>query len=117
MRLSLLSRPVARRITVIGLAASGALLAIAAPAAAAASYIGSNSGGANVRTCASTGCASLGYIGNGTAITMQCWVDNQWVYPPNSDYASNRWFRASTPVGTGYIHSSLVDNQASFGHC
>ncbi|MBT2406611.1 hypothetical protein J7I97_11825 [Streptomyces sp. ISL-87] len=48
---------------------------------------------------------------------MLCWVDNQWVYPPYSNYASNRWFRVSSAVGTGYVHSSLVANQTSVGHC
>lgn len=39
---------------------------------------------------------------------MLCWTDSQWVYPPSSNYASNRWFRVSSYVGTGYVHSSLV---------
>lgn len=48
---------------------------------------------------------------------MQCWLDNQWVYPPSSNYASNRWFRVSSAVGTGYVHSSLVASQTGVGHC
>ncbi|MEU5693067.1 hypothetical protein [Actinosynnema sp. NPDC020468] len=106
-----------RRLLIASAAAGGLLLAAVAPANAAGSYIGSNSGGANVRTCPSTTCGSLGYLGNNTGVTMQCWIDNQWVYPPSSDYASNRWFRSATPVGTGYLHSSLVENQTSVPHC
>jgi hypothetical protein len=98
-------------------ASLGALVAWAAPASAASSYIGSNSGGANVRSCANTGCSSYGYLSNGTGVSMLCWLDSQWVYPPNSDYASPRWFRVSSPVGTGYVHSSLVEGQTSVGHC
>ncbi|GHI85332.1 SH3 domain-containing protein [Streptomyces xanthophaeus] len=106
-----------------GLAAAAAAVALtgliagAGGAEAAGSYISSNSGGANVRTCASTGCGSLGYLGNGSGVTMQCWLDNQWVYPPSSNYASNRWFRVSSAVGTGYVHSSLVASQTGVGHC
>lgn len=99
-----------------GLAAA-ALLGGAGTADAAGSYISSNSGGANVRSCSSTSCTSYGYLGNGSGVTMQCWVDSQWVYPPSSNYASNRWFRVSSAVGTGYVHSSLVANQTSVGHC
>jgi uncharacterized protein YraI len=99
-----------------GLAGVGAL-GSASPAAAAVTQIGSNSGGANVRSCPNTTCTSYGYLSNGTPVTMLCWVDSQWVDPPKSDYSSARWFLLSTPVGTGYTHSSLVENQASVGHC
>ncbi|MEV7616527.1 SH3 domain-containing protein [Streptomyces sp. NPDC089799] len=106
-----------------GLAAAAAGLAVTAALAgavtaeAAGSYISSNSGGANVRSCASTSCGSYGYLTNGTGVSMQCWLDSQWVYPPSSNYASNRWFRVSSPVGTGYVHSSLVGAQTSVPHC
>ncbi|NXY93765.1 hypothetical protein HYE82_05000 [Streptomyces sp. BR123] len=99
-----------------GLALTG-VLAGAGGAEAAGSYISSNSGGANVRSCANTGCGSYGYLVNGTGVGMQCWLDSQWVYPPSSNYASNRWFRVSSPVGTGYVHSSLVAGQTSVPHC
>jgi uncharacterized protein YraI len=113
-----MSDRVGRRIaTVVLAAAGGVMLTSASPAAAATSHIGANSGGANIRTCASTTCGSLGYLANGTSVTMLCWVDSQWVYPPNADYASARWFRAATPVGTGYVHSSLVEDQASVPPC
>jgi hypothetical protein len=34
-----------------------------------------------------------------------------------SDYASPRWFKLSTPVGVGFTHSSLVENQTTVGRC
>ncbi|KUH40362.1 MULTISPECIES: SH3 domain-containing protein [Streptomyces] len=101
-------------------AAAVALTALtvgAGTAEAAGSHISSNSGGANLRTCASTSCGSLGYLTNGTGVSMQCWLDSQWVYPPSANYASNRWFRVSSHKGTGYVHSSLVANQTAVGHC
>jgi len=61
--------------------AGAAVLTQASPAAAASSYIGSNSGGANVRSCPNTGCASYGYLPNGTGVTMLCWIDSQWGLP------------------------------------
>jgi uncharacterized protein YraI len=97
----------------------GVAATTAAPASAGtlASYIGSNSGGANLRTCPNTGCAAIAYMPNGTGVTMLCWIDSQWVSPPASDYGSARWFRLSTPWGTGYTHSSLVEGQTAVGHC
>jgi uncharacterized protein YraI len=115
--LTFLKRPLVQRLTILTAAAAAIVAVAASPAQAASSYIGSNSGGANVRTCPSMGCSSLGFLGNNTGVTMLCWVDYQWVYPPNSDYASNRWFFSSTPVGVGYIHSSLVEGQTVVGHC
>ncbi|GLZ29151.1 hypothetical protein Lesp02_13410 [Lentzea sp. NBRC 105346] len=112
------------RTVLLAAVASGAALVTTAPLASAdvhalygPSYIGSNSGGANLRTCPNTGCSVIAYNPNGTLVTMQCWTDTQWVYPPASDYASPRWFRIATPRGTGYTHSSLVENQTSVGHC
>ncbi|MFF3855133.1 hypothetical protein ACGFI4_23675 [Micromonospora carbonacea] len=108
-------RRLARVAAIVG--AAGALVAVTSmPAAAAGPYISSNSGGANIRSCANTGCSSNGYYGNGTGVTMVCWVDSQWVYPPNSNYASNRWFRVNSPT-SGYIHSSLIANQVSTPAC
>ncbi|HEY0636111.1 MAG TPA: hypothetical protein VGD67_00555 [Pseudonocardiaceae bacterium] len=114
-----------RRIRKIGLAAAAGVMALIASAPIASansvnygpSWIGSNSGGANVRSCAHMNCGSYGYLGNGTGVTMLCWTDNQWVYPPYSDYGSNRWFKIATPVGVGFTHSSLVENQTSVGVC
>jgi len=97
----------------------GVATATAAPASASelASYIGSNSGGANLRTCPNTGCGAIAYMPNGTGVTMLCWVDSQYVSPPASDYGSARWFRLSTPYGVGYTHSSLVEGQTSVPAC
>ncbi|MEU8153544.1 hypothetical protein AB0B94_07760 [Micromonospora sp. NPDC048986] len=104
------------RMTAIFGAAGALVAATSVPASAAGPYISSNSGGANIRSCASTGCSSNGYYGNGTSVTMVCWTDTQWVYPPSSNYASNRWFRVSAPTG-GFIHSSLVAAQVSTPVC
>ncbi|WP_422768998.1 hypothetical protein ACN28C_19645 [Plantactinospora sp. WMMC1484] len=110
-----LRRRFGRMAAIVG--AAGALVAVTGvPASAAGPYISSNSGGANIRSCANTGCASNGYYGNGTSVTMVCWTDAQWVYPPNSNYASNRWFRVSAPR-SGFIHSSLVAAQVSTPVC
>lgn len=100
-----------------GIASATALLGVGT-ASAAGPVIGSNSGGANVRTCPNKDtCASIGFLGNGTNVTMLCWIDAQVVSPPFSDYSSQRWFRVASPVGTGYVHSSLVENQVSVGRC
>ncbi len=108
----------------VAVAASATALLMSAPQASAdvsafygPSYIGSNSGGANLRTCGNTSCTAIGYNSNYTSVTMLCWADTQWVYPPQSDYASPRWFRIASPAGTGWTHSSLVENQTSVGHC
>jgi len=101
----------------LGLATIAGAGSASATAAYGPSYIGSNSGGANVRTCPNTGCGAIAYLGNGTAVTMLCWVDAQYVAPPQSDYGSARWFRIASPGGTGYTHSSLVENQTSVGAC
>ncbi|GLY22253.1 hypothetical protein [Micromonospora sp. NBRC 101691] len=107
-----------RRLARLALAAgaAGALLLTATPASAASPTIASNSGGANIRSCTSLSCGSNGYYGNGTTVTMVCYKDGDWVNPPNSDYSSNRWFKVNSPT-TGYIHSSLVDNQVSTPRC
>ncbi|MFV2119996.1 SH3 domain-containing protein [Streptomyces sp. Act-28] len=116
MRVSTTLRTRTGLVTAAAVALTG-LLAGAGTAEAAGSHISSNSGGANLRQCASTGCASLGYLSNGTGVSMLCWVDSQWVYPPSSNYASNRWFKVNSHRGQGYVHSSLVANQTSVGHC
>jgi hypothetical protein len=111
-------RRLARGVAAIALAvgATGVTSMITAPpASAASSYIGSNSGGAWVRTCASMTCFQKTWLTNGTPVTMQCWTDGQWVNPPNSDYGSARWFKVGGYVG--YVHSSLVENQTSVPHC
>ncbi|HWS34918.1 MAG TPA: hypothetical protein VN408_19535 [Actinoplanes sp.] len=93
----------------------------AGAALAAGPYIGSNSGGAWLRNAAYLGDQyKVRYVGNNTAVTMVCWTDTQWVYPPNSDYASNRWFKVDVPsvgVYKAYVHSSLVEGQVGVGAC
>lgn len=59
-------------------------------------------------------------MANGTRVGMMCWIDSQWVYPPNSNYASPRWFKVGTLAlggSVGYVHSSLVANQTSVSRC
>src|SRR5689334_18555433 len=118
------------RTAVRGLALGAALLSAASLGSAAASaapdsmatfsassYIGSNSGGAWLRNAAYLGDQyKVKYVGNGTGVNMVCWVDTQWVYPPQSDYASPRWFKVDAPgvgVYKAYVHSSLVEGQTS----
>ncbi|AXX31211.1 SH3 domain-containing protein [Actinosynnema pretiosum subsp. pretiosum] len=108
---------VAVAVVAAGGAAATPAVAEDGPSITASSRIGSNSGGANVRTGPNTNSSSLGYLLNDTPVTMQCWVDAQLVFPPLSDYPSTRWFKSSTPAGTGYIHSSLVEDQTSVGRC
>lgn len=109
-------RRIVARLGLVATACVGAVALSGTPALAAGPYIGSNSGGANVRTCPNTGCGSVAYLGNGTGVTMVCWTDAQWVYPPQSDYGSPRWFRINSPAN-GYVHSSLVENQVSTPRC
>lgn len=111
-------------IAVASVLVAGASSAVAvSPAAAAFSYdswISSSSGGANLRSCPSTLCQSLGYMLNGSRVHMNCWVDGQWVAPPNSNYGSARWFSVDTAGlggSRGYVHSSLVANWTSVPRC
>jgi hypothetical protein len=85
---------------VVGFAAAlvGLAGAVAMPAeasAAPASVISSNSGGANLRECANSGCRSFGYLRNGTTVYMQCWVDGGQA---TGNYSSPRWFSVLTPA-------------------
>jgi hypothetical protein len=89
-------------------------MAFGGTAVASASYISSNSGSANVRTCGSTNCGIVARLGNGAGVNMTAWCDSQWVYPPASNYASPRWFKINWPV-VGWVHSSLVASQQSVG--
>ena len=74
------------------------------------SWISSNSGGAHMRTCASTACTSITYLGNGTHLYMLCWWDGQTA---TGNYTSNRWFRVGLYYDnrSGFVHSSLVAHQ------
>ncbi len=83
------------------------------------SYISSNSGGAILRTCPSTGCTARAWLPNGRNVDMICWTDAQWA---NGNYWSNRWFKVTAEGGsyynyTGYVHSSLVASQTSVPRC
>lgn len=96
----------------------GTSLGFAGTAAAASPTISSNSSdGANLRTCANTGCDAIIYLYNGTTVSMQCYTDAQTVSPPHSNYTSPRWFRVAGNGQVGYVHSSLVVNQTSVPGC
>jgi hypothetical protein len=83
------------------------------------SLIESNSGGANLRASATMNSTSYEYLGNGTEVLMICWTNGQSVSPPNSNYTSNRWFKVEPEYDftIGYVHSSLVTDQATVGEC
>jgi len=104
--------------TVAGTASTASASTASVVRPAYSSYVWSNySGGVNLRSCGNTGCGSYAYMPNGTGVTMLCWQDTQWVYPPNTNYASPRWFEVSSPYGVGFVHSALVSNQTGVGHC
>jgi hypothetical protein len=83
------------------------------------SLIESNSGGANLRANDTMNSTSYEYLGNGTEVLMICWITGQTVSPPNSNYTSNRWFEVEPEYDptVGYVHSSLVTDQATVGEC
>jgi hypothetical protein len=83
------------------------------------SLISSNSGGANLRASSTMGSTSYEYLPNGTEVLMICWVTGQTVSPPNSNYTSNRWFKVEPAYDftVGYVHSSLVIDQATVPAC
>jgi hypothetical protein len=83
------------------------------------SLISSNSGGANLRAAATMNSKSYEYLGNGTEVLMICWTTGQTVSPPNSNYTSNRWFKVEPEYDptVGYVHSSLVIDQANVREC
>jgi hypothetical protein len=132
-----LTTALAAAITPLAISASSASAATVAPAAATAriapaglaapagtidggwSLISSNSGGANLRASATTNSAAKEYLGNGTEVLMICWTTGQTVSPPSSNYTSNRWFKVEPAYDPtiGYVHSSLVIDQASVRAC
>lgn len=83
------------------------------------SVISSNSGGAWLRAGATMNSQGKEYLGNGTEVLMICWVTGQTVSPPNSNYTSNRWFEVEPAYDptVGYVHSSLVIDQANVREC
>lgn len=100
-------------------ALAGALMstmAFGGTAVASAAHISSNSGSANVRTCGavSPNCRVVATLYNGRGVNMTAWCDSSWVYPPQSNYPSPRWFKINSPV-SGWVHSSLVANQQRVG--
>lgn len=103
--------PQAARRTIKTIALVGVLMVGGGTASASASYISSNSGYANVRTCGSTNCGTIRTLGNGTGVNMIAWCDSQWAY---GNYWSPRWFKINWPV-SGWVHSSLVAAQQSVG--
>jgi hypothetical protein len=86
-------------------------MAFGGTAIASASYISSNSGSANVRTCGATWCGVVATLGNGTGVNMIAWCDSSWA---TGNYSSPRWFKINSPV-SGWVHSSLVAAQQSVG--
>lgn len=83
------------------------------------SYVSSNTGSANIRTCPNTGCKSIYTLRNGYRVGMRCYADSQWAV---GNYRSNRWFKVyfATGPGTGdqaFIHSSLVTSQTPTKPC
>jgi hypothetical protein len=83
------------------------------------SLISSNSGGAWLRAGATMNSRGYEYLGNGTEVLMICWTTGQTVSPPNSNYTSNRWFEVEPAYDptVGYVHSSLVIDQANVREC
>jgi SH3-like domain-containing protein len=106
-----------RWLAVAAAVALGGTLFSAPPAQAGGpSYIGSNTGGANARRCASTNCKVFFYLKNGRPVNMICWIDAQYIV---GDYGSQRWFDVQTldSGARGFVHSSLVENQTNVRVC
>lgn len=99
-------------------AATGAKAAVAPQRLTAAPVVSSRSGGANLR--AYPWAAAFRWVPNGTQLIMICWRDSVWM---NGNYWTNRWFYVTALVGgryynpSGYIHASLVANQATVPWC
>jgi hypothetical protein len=91
----------------------------ASAATAEAAYIWSNSGGAYIRAQPNPRSMMYGYFGNGTQLSLYCYVDAEWAY---GNYWTNRWFRVNVPsyrYGSpeAYISASLVAAQYPTPHC
>jgi len=78
----------------------------------------SYSGPSNLRHCPNTSSGVIGSFPNGYAVGMSCWVDAQWT---TGNYSSPRWFFVYYSGGSfynsGWMHSSLVQNQISVPRC
>lgn len=103
---------------ILFLAVVAAILAVAVPAAQAwpshSSYVSTSTGWSTVRSCPSTGCTPITYLYNGSSVWMLCWRDSQWAY---GNYWSPRWFFVWFGGTEGWVHSSLVYNQAVAPNC
>lgn len=76
----------------------------------------SYTGGTHLRFHNPSG-SSIAYLRNGTPLTMHCWTDARWA---KGNYWTNRWFQVTAHYGInkiGYVHASLVRNQASVPRC
>jgi hypothetical protein len=47
----------------------------------------------------------------GTAVRMLCWTSTQYWN------GTAKWFKVSTPYGTGYMNANQVSNQSIVGRC
>jgi len=93
---------------------------VAAPAPASAATIASHSGGANLRAHSTMESLSLGWMPNGSIVSLICWQDNEWVYPPRTNYASRRWLQVEVPSlggSIGWVHSRLIANRIGTHRC
>ncbi len=119
-RSTVTSGRVRRRLNMTALSAvvAAPLLALAAaPASAAAvwpdhqSHTHSDySDSVNVRSCADTGCGVTAVLYNDSGVYMQCYADGG---SATGNYTSSRWFWVYYGSGSGWVHSSLVDDQAT----
>jgi len=82
------------------------------------SYTNSPSGWTNIRSCGNTSsrCYIIRSVPNDTSIYMRCWINDGWAY---GWHWTNRWFYVTLPghAWGGYVHASLVRNQARVPHC
>jgi hypothetical protein len=70
---------------------------------------------AQVRDTPSTSAAVITTLAAGRSVTMLCWTD---AGTASYRYTSQRWFKVRADLGqTGYVHSSLVDQQAATPAC
>lgn len=97
--------------------ASGWVGPSAPSASVARSSIVSVDGGTHVRRCPNLRCSSEGWVSNGTAVVVVCWILGQRLEPPQSDYASAVWLKVSSRVGVGFVHATAVDQQGLTGLC
>jgi hypothetical protein len=117
--------PSKKRLAVIGCASTLALCVGGVGAAnASAAYVSSSSGGANLRTCASTSCLAVDYWYNGHPLSVLCWVDAGWANANGGGGSgwSNRWFQVAYRTGAyrmvyEMIFSHLVAAQPSVPNC